>query len=420
MPDVNVISFNVRGLRNMVKRRTVFRFMHHYYPTHIVVLQETHSAPRDNAYWQAEWGAPIILSHGPSTSECGVAVLLPRALLSICDVKTLFNDDSGRLIILEFKYRLCKLLLCAVYAPTQSHGQQQVNFLCKVKDELDSLMDGEPNLLLCGDLNMHLSNLDTQNRFRLTQAARDLQTLSKDLNLVDVWRDRYKSKRQYTWRRFNPSQQSRIDYVLASENLLLNNVLKRIEIKPGVQSDHSLVNFELEVHASDKGRGLFRFDNTLLEDEEFVNSARVEMAKATNCQGMYEDVNDLGLKIEMLSSAIRVQSLILVKHRARQRREHEQILMDQIDRWEQEVGRNPTEDNMKEYIALKTKLNQEEEKRGRIAMLRSGARWLELGEKPTRYFLRLNASRKKEKEIHVLQRPDGEYTSKTPYLAIDE
>ena len=40
-------------------------------------------------------------------------------------------------------------------------------------------------------------------------------------------------------------------------------------------------------------------------------------------------------------------------------------------------------------------------------MIYSGARWLEQGEKPTKYFLRLNARRNKEKKIDVLQSPDG-------------
>ena len=84
MPEVNIISFNVRGLRNAVKRRSLFRFLHQWYPKHVVVLQETHSDTRCSAVWQTEWGAPIIYSHGPSTSECGVAVLLPRALLGVC------------------------------------------------------------------------------------------------------------------------------------------------------------------------------------------------------------------------------------------------------------------------------------------------------------------------------------------------
>ena len=131
MPDINVLTFNVRGIRNVTKRRSLFRFLHQWYPKHIVVLQETHSSQRDVAIWQAEWGAPIMMSHGRTTSECGVAVLLPRALIGMCDANVVFSDDDGRLIIIEVGCSTFKLLLCAVYAPTQGHGMQQVEFLKK-------------------------------------------------------------------------------------------------------------------------------------------------------------------------------------------------------------------------------------------------------------------------------------------------
>lgn len=171
MPDIKVITFNVRGLRQMSKRRSVFRFAHQHYPRHLVVLQETPSS-QDVAVWQAEWGAPIFFAHGLNTHECGVAVLLPRIILGVCDVKSVYSDDDGRLLILELNYRMFKILLCAVYAPTQSHGQQQVDFIRMVKDKLTTLMTGDTDLLVCGDLNIQLSNLDTQNRFRATQAIK--------------------------------------------------------------------------------------------------------------------------------------------------------------------------------------------------------------------------------------------------------
>ena len=41
-------------------------------------------------------------------------------------------------------------------------------------------------------------------------------------------------------------------------------------------------------------------------------------------------------------------------------------------------------------------------------MIRSGARWIEAGEKPTRYFLKMNARRTREKDITVLQTVNGD------------
>ena len=162
MPNVNVLTFNSRGLRHASKRRALFRHFHHYYPTHIVVLQETHSAPRDVAYWQAEWGAPVMFSHGPSTSECGVAVLLPRSLLGICNVVVKHSDDAGRLLNVDFSFEQLTVLICAVYAPTQGHMQQQLVLFNTMKAKLNTFTaNDDAYLIVCGDFNLHLSKLDT-------------------------------------------------------------------------------------------------------------------------------------------------------------------------------------------------------------------------------------------------------------------
>ena len=102
------------------------------------------------------------------------------------------------MLITLLKFRLFSLLFCVLYVPTQNYRQNQIDFIAKVKREVECHTDGEQNVLVCGDFNLHLSNLDTQNRFRLTQAATDLRSFMKDLSLVDVWRERYKDRRQYT------------------------------------------------------------------------------------------------------------------------------------------------------------------------------------------------------------------------------
>ena len=59
-----IVSFNVRGLRDALKRRTIFRHMHVKYPSKIVILQETHSSLDTERRWKAEWGGDIFFAHG--------------------------------------------------------------------------------------------------------------------------------------------------------------------------------------------------------------------------------------------------------------------------------------------------------------------------------------------------------------------
>ena len=406
MPDIYVLTFNCRGLRKMTKRRALFRHMHQYYPKHIVVLQETHSAPRDVSYWQAEWGAPVFFSHGQSTGECGVAVLIPKSIAGSCDVTLCHSDDSGRLLRLELAFEQFVLSLIAVYAPTQGHMQQQLSFLEKMKKQLEDISD-LGYTMVCGDFNLHLSKLDIQGRnFHLSQSAKRLKDLLAEYNLVDAWRERNETRRRYTWRRLRPLQQSRIDYVFLSDTLIRNHVVERIDIKPGIMSDHSLVHVDMIVFGTEKGRGLFRFDNKLLEDEDFVQQVRREISKANSREEIYADAHSPGLRLEMLFSEIRVKSSRMARLRAKERRDERRALIETLDNCERELGSGSSEELVAQYDAARQRLDQIEEEQGRLAMIRSGARWLEEGEKPTKYFLRLNARRNKEKQINVLQADD--------------
>ena len=410
MPDVRIITFNARGLRDVVKRRALFRFLHEHYPKHFVVLQETHSKPTDSGYWSAEWGAPVFFSHGSSTNECGVAVLSPRSVAGLCDITVEITDEVGRLLVLKLNYSRFRIFLCAIYAPTQRQGQQQLDFFVKVKEALDKIsVDDVSDTILAGDFNIHLSALDVQNcRFRVTQAAGALGQLLNDLNLVDIWRDRFPNKRRYTWRRVNPVQQSRIDYFFVTKNLTHRSVVNRIEIKPGILSDHSLVNLELTVHGSDKGKGLYTFNNELLGDTQFIEWARLEMEKARSGIGIYTDAYDMGLKIEMLCGEIRVKAMQISRQETLKKRQESKLLMDELETCEQEIAQHSSEEAVVRYKALQDKINQIEQEKGKRAMIRSGARWLEAGEKPTRYFLKMNQKRGREKCISVLQTANGD------------
>ena len=129
MTDLKLVLFNVRGIRHAVKGRSLFRFFHQYYSEHIIVLQETHSGEWDVKYWRAEWGGIIFFSHGSSSSECGVAVLLPHAIQASWQVNLSHSDSRGRLLMLTLVAGDMSLNLVAVYAPTQSHAMEQVEFI---------------------------------------------------------------------------------------------------------------------------------------------------------------------------------------------------------------------------------------------------------------------------------------------------
>ena len=90
---VNVISLNVRGLRDEIKRRAIFDFYRQR--CDILCLQETHSCPDTAQLWIAEWGHKILFSHGTTNSR-GTAILFKKG--TKVDIGTTNTSSEGRYI----------------------------------------------------------------------------------------------------------------------------------------------------------------------------------------------------------------------------------------------------------------------------------------------------------------------------------
>ena len=97
---LTIVSFNVNGLRNNLKRKTIFHFLK-MKKFDFILLQETHSNQTDEKLWKCEWGGDIFYSHG--TNHCnGVAIL----------VKNLLNTNKQlHMLIKQAEYCLSKLNL---------------------------------------------------------------------------------------------------------------------------------------------------------------------------------------------------------------------------------------------------------------------------------------------------------------------
>ena len=59
--SIRITSFNVRGLRNKVKRQRVFNLLKTKYKG-IIYLQETHTQLGDETVWENEWHGEVYLT----------------------------------------------------------------------------------------------------------------------------------------------------------------------------------------------------------------------------------------------------------------------------------------------------------------------------------------------------------------------
>ena len=75
------MSLNVRGLRNRVKRSSIFSFLRDQ-NCQFYFLQEIYSEQKDENLWRNEWGGDIFFSRG-STHSRGVCILINPSFIHL-------------------------------------------------------------------------------------------------------------------------------------------------------------------------------------------------------------------------------------------------------------------------------------------------------------------------------------------------
>lgn len=91
-------------------------------------------------------------------------------------------------------------------------------------------------------------------------------------NLLDVFKEINPDKLRYTWRKPNPFKQARFDFVLISQSLL--NMVEECNILTCYRSDHmhSPVMLNLKFNEFKHGKGLWKFNDSLLQDIEYLEA----------------------------------------------------------------------------------------------------------------------------------------------------
>ena len=124
------------------------------------------------------------------------------------------------------------------------------------------------NYIICGDfILVQNENLDYKN-YRSTKhnvnARNYLRSELSNRNIIDTFRFLNASKKQYTWRRKKSLQQARLDYFFISENI--SHYLHKSIIEVSYRSDHSIIKLTLKLNEVKHGKGLWKFNSSLLND----------------------------------------------------------------------------------------------------------------------------------------------------------
>ena len=402
--NCKILSLNARGIRDSIKRRGIFSYLKDQKAS-FYFLQETYSEILDENIWKNEWGGEIIFSHGSNHSR-GVCILIhPSTKINI---EYSFKDKSGRLVLTTLEFNCLKLSLCNIYAPNNLTDplqfiQELTNCLID-KSELTTLIVG-------GDWNCTLSKKDKKGGavWKPTSFRNAVLTMMDVFDLIDIQRDRYPNLNKYSYFSKSLGVKSRIDFLLIAKNL--KSYVRKADIEPSIAPDHRTVYLSLSLpESSRRGPGFWKFNNSLLDDDEYLDMVR----------GLYpllreklNDIQDKRITWELLKMEIRSATISFAKRKAsitnRREIEIKELLQELDDTICNSDNLQNVERELKLFDNLKKELEVIYEHKGRAAMFRSKCRWIEQGERPTKCFFNLEKTNYNKKVIAEIETENGEY-----------
>ena len=263
MEGLSIGSVNCRGLSSdPVRRRDIFDRCRKKYD--ITFLIDTHSEKKVENAWKMEWGYEGWFNSYSSNSR-GVAILFKNTFSFTYLSKKM--DLNGNMLILTIKLNSCDkvLTLVAMYGPNQT----DVAFYQYMLRQLD--LGENTSIIIGGDWNVPMDyTIDTRNYKNRNNETNQshIKILIESFDLIDIWRDQHTEEKKFTWHGPN-LKQARLDYFLISSDLV--NYVKNCEIGISYRSDHSPVSLLINFVDQPRGRGTWKFNNSLLSDPEYIN-----------------------------------------------------------------------------------------------------------------------------------------------------
>ena len=357
-------------------------------------------------------GGKCYFDHGASDARGAAVLINPKFALQVQKVEI---SGNGNYVILNGLLNEKEIMLVNIYAP----NEKSLEFYAPL---LDKLIPTSPDWLICGgDLNVHLNpELDKKGgkEVKRTKSAELINMFLEDNDWIDVWRHLNPNRFQYTYKCRTPLVMTRLDYFLVPL-ATLHSVIS-CQIIPGFLSDHCFVELELQIQNVIRGPGLWKLNNSLLTDQDYVSEINSIIRKSE--QQLQAGLNDPVGIWESMKFQVQQFSIQFSKERARLKRSKVEQLTKHLTALEKRLEMiNLKSDSAVRLIQeinvkidkVKLELNDEIHYKMQGAILRSKMRWYCEGEHGTKYFLMLERNKARNKQMGAAKRHDGTVTRDT-------
>lgn len=389
---ITVTSLNANGLRNITKMKEV-KFT---YRSDIICIQETNWDDEKVKEVKEIWKGDIFYNNGARNAR-GVAIMIKKDKVE--NVRQVYRDNIGRILVLEFEYKGIEFRLINIYVPNIENDKR----ICM--EELKGLILGR--CIIVGDFNTKCSRLDVWKggSFRWEKSRLMLMDIMEDKGLLDVWRYENPEKREFTRRQMKDGvlKQSRIDLVLAQRDAI--EYIEEVRHQRNHFSDHDGVRFGIKVGKKEVSGGLWILNAGYIEEDKYRQQIK-ELLNQENlwleeCLKENELNDDIATRWEVTKDKIKILSISYGKERKKIMRKDERKLKERV---KIELSKAEDEEgySIEKYIEAKMDLERYEREKCRGAILRSKAKYTLEGERCTKYFLGLEKRRQCKTYIHEI------------------
>ena len=147
-----------------------------------------------------------------------------------------------------------------------------------------------------------------------------------------------------------------------------------------------------------RGRGTWKFNNNLLNVKHYIDLIKRTISNVIQ-EAKFENKNVLW---EYLKCQIRTDTMVYASQKAKIKRAKEIELENRLENLEQNLQNN--ENNFLKYQLLKNEWEDKQRERTNGIMVRSKAKWVEYGEKNSKYFFNLEKRNYNIKYIKIIKR----------------
>ena len=395
MSTCHFITLNARGLRNKEKRHQLFRWFK-YQKTDVIFIQETYWSKDIENVVRSEWRGQCFFCHG-SNHASGVAILFDQKLaIDVIEVK---GSNDGRILLLKVNVDNVPFTFANIYVPTKKKYKENFFKTLQVHLLKNYINAPDSHLILGGDwncvMNIHTDVKGTGSSFY--KKPRNFVKMIKQYSLCDIWRRANPLVKQFTWRNVSLHIASRLDYWLINKNVQDRTI--HSDIRPAIRADHNAVSLKIRLKDAKPGPGYWKMNTRFLKDENYQKNIR-DIIKEFQLMDNLDDSD----KWEMLKIKIKEFTQKFCNRVRIREKEQKQLLQENLEFLDKQIDNgNKDIDTENRHASVKKDLENIYKIESKGAGIRARVKWMEEGERSTKYFLSLEKRNGAKKRITQIE-----------------